>query len=172
MGDIVMEELSPREMRDRLRNSIKLKLSVQEVEELAAMLRKHKSASRPKEINVMLRKSGQDRYIYSVKRIADEGEAWTLKNDDGIVTTEDSDGNNYFYVWPYKEYALKCKVDEWKDCELFKLSLGHLTKELLPELSKKGVRVVALEVPNNEQVTSASANDFLNNLLFECSQFA
>jgi len=40
----MIESLSPKEAREKIKNSIKLGLSAQEVEELAALLRKHKSS--------------------------------------------------------------------------------------------------------------------------------
>jgi len=168
-----MIELSPREIRYKLKNAIKLNLSAQEISELAEMMRKHKSSTDTyvKEVNAMMRKPGRDRYIYTVKRIADQEFAWTLKNDQGIIITEDGKGNHYFYIWPHKEYALKCMAGEWKNCELLELTLESLLCEVLPNLVQKGTRIVALEIPNDPQVTSAPANDFLNNLLHERSQF-
>ena len=88
------ELLSPKEIREKIKNAAKLGLSAKETEELAAMMRKHKSADGvfSKEVNAMLKKSGRDRYVYSIKRIADQDEAWTLKDGDGIIRTVDDAG--------------------------------------------------------------------------------
>ena len=166
-------ELSPKEIRDKLRNSIKLGISVREVEELSDMLQKHKSRTNSfsREIEAMSKKTGKDRYIYTIKRIAGLEKAWTLKNEDGLVSTEDEEKKCYYYIWPYKEYAQRCMIDDWKDFVPLELSLEELLEDILPCLVKKDAQIVALEVPNDLQITSASANDFLKNLLYECSQY-
>ncbi|MGG3841276.1 DUF2750 domain-containing protein [Paenibacillus dendritiformis] len=75
------------------------------------------------EFKAMIKKSARDRYIYSVKRIADWEEAWSLKLNDGFVTTSDNEGNLYMPIWPFKEYAMKCIGDEWENCKTQKIHL-------------------------------------------------
>ena len=166
--------LSPKEIRNRIKNAIKLGLSTQEIEELAAMLRKHKSSTNvfSKEINTMIKKSGRDRYIYSIKRIADQKTAWTLKNNDGILKTADEENNDYFHIWPFKEYALKCAVDEWAGFELHRISLADLLNVILPNLSATGTQIAVFKSPHDPLITSVSADVFLNNLLHESAQFS
>jgi hypothetical protein len=169
----MIESLSPKEIRDRIKNSIKLGLSTQEVEELAAMLRKHKSSANvfSKEIHAMLKKPGRDRYIYSVKKIADQEIAWTLKDEEGIIRTVDDDGKEYFHIWPFKEYALKCVVGEWAGFGLHRIALDDLINVILPNLHEEGTQVAVFKSPNDPLITSVSADDFLNNILHERSQF-
>ncbi|MFL1675092.1 DUF2750 domain-containing protein [Paenibacillus dendritiformis] len=69
------------------------------------------------EFKAMIKKSARDRYIYSVKRIADWEEAWSLELNDGFVTTSDNEGNLSMPIWPFKEYAMKCIGDEWENCK-------------------------------------------------------
>jgi len=167
------ESLSPKEIRNRIKNSIKLGLSAQELEKLAAILRKHKASADvfAKEVNAILKKPGRDRYIYSVKRIADQEEAWTLKDGEGIIRTVDDVGNGYFHIWPFKEYALKCAVGEWANFEPHRITLDHLLNVILPNLSEEGTQVAVFKSPSDPLITSVSAYDFLNNLLYERSQY-
>jgi hypothetical protein len=125
----------------------------------------------PKEIDVMLNKPAKDRYIYFVKKVADWGLAWTLKDKDGLVTTSDDIGNIAFPVWPFKEYALRLKIDEWKECELVKLKLNILTNDILPNLAKDEINVTAFMVPISSEVITVSADRMLNDLLNESSKF-
>ena len=164
-----MSELSKKEIKARLRNAAKLPPA--EIKELLSLLRKQPIELPQQEIEAMLNKSGQERYIYSVKRIAERKIAWTLKNKKELVLTGDENGNIYFPIWPFKEYALKCKIDAWKNCELKTLPLDNLLKEILPDLSKSGTKISVFIVPNDPLVTTVSADDFLNNLLYECSQY-
>ncbi|TQR39922.1 DUF2750 domain-containing protein [Paenibacillus popilliae] len=123
------------------------------------------------EFKAMIKRSARDRYIYSVKRIADWEEAWSLKLNDGFVTTSDKEGNLSMPIWPFKEYAMKCIEDEWENCQTQKIHLDTLLDELLPNLSEEGMHVVVFKVPEDPDVVRVSADDFKNNLLYECSQY-
>ena len=166
-----MSELTPKEIRDRLRNATKLNLSPQEIMELVDMMHKHKSSAEvfSKEVNAMLKKPGRDRYIYSVKRIAGQEVAWTLKDDEGIIRTVDDEEIGHFHIWPFKEYAQKCVTGEWTNFKAHELSLDSLLNIILPNLSEEGTKVAVFMVPDGDSV-SVSADDFLNNLLYERSQ--
>ncbi|MGA3598945.1 DUF2750 domain-containing protein [Lysinibacillus agricola] len=122
------------------------------------------------EFKAMIKKSARDRYIYSVKRIADWEEAWSLKLNEGFVTTSDKEGNLSMPIWPFKEYAMKCVGDEWENCKTQKIDLHTLLEEILPNLSEEGTQVVVFKVPEDPEVVRVSADDFKNNLLYECSQ--
>lgn len=122
------------------------------------------------EFKAMIKKSARDRYIYSVKRIADWEEAWSLKLNDGFVTTSDKEGNLSMPIWPFKEYAMKCIGDEWEDCKTQKIHLNTLLEEILTNLSEEGTYVVVLRFTEDSESSRVSADDFKNNLLYECSQ--
>ncbi|SYX81670.1 DUF2750 domain-containing protein [Paenibacillus alvei] len=123
------------------------------------------------EFKAMIKRTARDRYIYSVKRIADWEEAWSLKLNDGFVTTSDKEGNLSMPIWPFKEYAMKCIEDEWENCQAQKIRLDKLLDEILPNLSEEGTHVVVFKVPEDPDVVRVSADDFKNNLLYECSQY-
>ena len=123
------------------------------------------------EFKAMIKRSARDRYIYSVKRIADWEEAWSLKLNDGYVTTSDKEGNLSMPIWPFKEYAMKCLEDEWENCQIQKIRLDTLLDEILPNLSEEGTHVVVFKVPEDPDVVRVCADDFKNNLLYECSQY-
>ena len=164
-----MNKLTTKEIKERLRNAAEL--SPGEVIELMAMLHKQPVWLPQNEIENMLKKTAQERYVYSVKRIAEQELAWTLQENKTMVFTKDEDGNTFFPIWPYKEYALKCKTDEWEKCTLMKLPLDTLINETLSNFSKTGIKISVFIVPNELMSTTASAEDFLNNLLYECSKY-
>lgn len=112
------------------------------------------------EFKAMIKRSARDRYIYSVKRIADWEEAWSLKLNDGYVTTSDKEGNLSMPIWPFKEYAMKCIEDEWENCQTQKIHLDTLLDEILPNLSEEGTHVVVFKVPEDPDVVRVSADDF------------
>lgn len=62
-------------------------------------------------------------------------------------------------------------TDEWGKLDLFKLPLSRLMKEILPSLSEKGIMIAMFMVPNDPFVIAVSADDLLNNLLYECAKY-
>lgn len=123
------------------------------------------------EFKSMIKKPARDRYVYSIKCIADWEEAWSLKVNDGFVTTSDDDGNLFLPIWPFKEYANRCIGEEWEHCVAQKIYLNTLLEEILPNVSEEGTQVVVFKVPEDPEVISVSANDFKNHLLYECAKF-
>ncbi|BFI65086.1 hypothetical protein okayama3_06710 [Yersinia pseudotuberculosis] len=124
-----------------------------------------------KEIDMMLTKSAQDRYVYCVKRVADWGAAWVLKDDEGFVTTSDSNGNISLPIWPFKDYALKLKFDEWEACEPKKLTINNLLKDVLPNLSDDNINIAVFMIPESLDVVTVSADKLSKDLIYERSKF-
>lgn len=169
-------QLSRKEIKEMLRNAEKL--PPEEVKKLVTSLQKMPVELSQKEIEAMSGKPGKERYIYSLKRIAEQKVAWTLKDAEGIMTTVDDNGDQFIHIWPYKEYAVSYKkyaeksmTDEWGNLDLFRLSLPRLMKEILPSLFEKGVMIAVFMVPSDPFVIAVSADDFLNNLLYERSKY-
>lgn len=82
----MMNPLSRKEIKEMLRNAEKL--PPEEVKKLVTLLQKMPIELSQKEIEAMSGKPGKERYIYSLKRIAEQKVAWTLKDAEGIMTTE------------------------------------------------------------------------------------
>lgn len=61
-----------------------------------------------REIEVMVRESPEKRYIYSIKRIADNNTLWVIGKEDGLGTYSDDNGGMVFPIWSAQEYAIKC----------------------------------------------------------------
>lgn len=175
----MMNQLSRKEIKEMLRNAEKL--PPEEVKELVTLLQKMPVELSQKEIETMSGNPGKERYIYSLKRIAEQKVAWTLKDSEEIMTTVDDNGDQFIHIWPYKEFAVSYKkyaeksktdeTDEWGKLDLFKLPLSRLMKEILPSLSEKGVMIAVFMVPNDPFVIAVPADDFLNNLLYERSKY-
>lgn len=162
-------KLTRKEIKNMLRNAEKL--PPDEVNKLLIMLQKMPLELSQAEIEAILHKSGKERYVYALKRIAEQKVAWTLKSTEGIIKTIDENGDDFIHIWPYKEYALKCVTGDWENLELLKITLDSLLYETLPNLSKKGIKIAVFKVPNDSFIVGVSADDFLNNLLYECSNY-
>lgn len=123
------------------------------------------------EIDVMFKKNAKERYIYFVKKIADWECVWALGDDSGYITTEDDDGKLSLPLWPAKEYAQKCAINEWKNLAVKEISLDELLDDLLPELIEDDVDVVAFMSPDETGLPTLSAANVLKDLLAECEKY-
>ncbi|MCW3167865.1 DUF2750 domain-containing protein [Chryseobacterium sp. 09-1422] len=67
-----------------------------------------------KKISEVLKMSLDEKYEYFIRKVADFELIWGL-NSDGWALYGDSKGNRVLPLWPEKEFAEVCAVDEWKD---------------------------------------------------------
>ncbi len=61
--------------------------------------------------------SDNKRYELFVRKVAEEGEVWSLANEDGWVTVTGEDGENCLPVWPHPDYTLDWANGDWADCK-------------------------------------------------------
>lgn len=123
------------------------------------------------EIEVMFKKAAKDRYIYFIKRVADWESAWALGDDEGHITTEDNSGNISLPLWPAKEFAKKCAIDDWSNLDIQEISLDELIDKLLPELISDNIDVVAFMAPKESTSPTLLASNVLKDLMIECEKY-
>ncbi|EPE7491294.1 DUF2750 domain-containing protein [Cronobacter universalis] len=123
------------------------------------------------EINALFNKDGKERYQYFIKHVVDWECAWTLKDAQGFVTTEDADGKLSLPLWPAEAFARKCAIDEWIDIPAISISLDELMDDLLPDLIEDNIHVIAFMAPSEIAVPTLSAIEVLNDLTEECNKY-
>ncbi|AIR68647.1 DUF2750 domain-containing protein [Dickeya fangzhongdai] len=123
-----------------------------------------------KEIEVMSKKGNEDRYIYFIKRVADNESAWVL-DDDGFALSSDDAGNDFIVFWPAKEYAEACAVDVWSNYKAKEIELDYIIDELLPNLSDDGLNIGIFMVPSTTDTPIVSADKLLEDLQNECEKY-
>ncbi|MGE7092258.1 hypothetical protein ACQKII_12615 [Lysinibacillus sp. NPDC048646] len=64
---------------------------------------------------------------------------------------------------------MKCIIDDGETVDQ-KNYLNILSEEILPNLSEDENHVFIFKVPEDPEVIRVSADDFKNNLLYECSK--
>jgi hypothetical protein len=67
-----------------------------------------------------------DRYQYTIKKVADFGQAYTLVHEDGTRALADADGKTLLSVWPAASYAKRNAIGEWLHCQAQNISLEQL----------------------------------------------
>jgi hypothetical protein len=70
-----------------------------------------------KEIESVLKLAGAKRYLYFIKKIADQEEVWSLWTEGGWALARDDQGHELIPVWPHKDYACACADGEWAEYE-------------------------------------------------------
>ena len=92
------------------------------------------------------------RFEHFIKVIADWQEVWGLYQDGWALAAAD-DGTTVFPVWPAKEYAEVCAVNEWAAYEPRSISLSEFMEVLLPKLKTDGVLPGVGFTPNSKGLT-------------------
>lgn len=106
----------------------------------------------PKQIEAVLALPGTTRFEHFIKVIADWREVWGLYEDGWALAAAD-DGTTVFPLWPAKEYAEVCAVNEWSGYEPRSISLSDFTELLLPKLKSDGVLPGVFFTPTSKGLT-------------------
>ena len=96
-----------------------------------------------KEIEHVLNTDIQKRYQYFIKKVADFGEIWSLKDQDGWVTLGVEE-DEFFPVWPQKEFAEICIGEEWDDCYAESIDLEDFLDDWITGLKEDNIRITVM----------------------------
>ncbi|EHD20425.1 MULTISPECIES: DUF2750 domain-containing protein [Brenneria] len=124
-----------------------------------------------KEIEAMSKKSNEDRYVYFIKRVADNESAWVL-DDEGFALSSDDNGNDFIMLWSAKEYAELCAVDTWSNYKAKEIELDYIFDELLPDLLESNINIGVFMVPSTTDTPIVSADKLLTDLQNECEKYS
>jgi hypothetical protein len=105
-----------------------------------------------REMEAVLALPGEKRYEYFIKRIADTETIWGLYRDGWALAANDK-GAQVFPMWPAREYAALCAVDEWEGYEPRDFSIEDLMDELIPRFRTDGTLPGIFYTPKDKGVT-------------------
>ena len=125
--------------------------------------------TRPKEIEGVLRLDGAARFAHFMKRVADEQLAWGLRAD-GWALMVDDEGQSAFPIWPAREYAALCAVDDWAGYHPTLIPVDELMSEWASRLKGRAVRPAVFPTPTGKGVV-VSVDEFCEALRSELSQY-
>jgi len=107
-----------------------------------------------KEIESVSELSGEERYRYFVKKVADWGAVWGLWSD-GWMLAGDEQGRSLFPMWPAQAYARACASGDWLGAEPREIPLDEVLDDLLPTLQEKGILPGVFFTPVGQSVASS-----------------
>lgn len=122
-----------------------------------------------KKIENILKMSEDERYDYFIRKVVDFEELWGL-SDDGWALLGDNDGNRIFALWPEKEFAVLCSVDQWKDYKPEVITLDNFIEKWIPGMTNDKTLVNVFLTPNAKG-TVISPNDLYGELKEELEQY-
>jgi Protein of unknown function (DUF2750) len=102
-------------------------------------------------VEAVLKLSGEERIKYFVKRIVAFETVWGLYSK-GWASAKDNSGDLVFPVWPAKEYADLCKLDQWSDCIAKEMTLNEFLDVILPNSVEEGTRFGVFPLPDGAGV--------------------
>ena len=92
----------------------------------------------PHEYASVIDLSGADRYEYSINKIADWEEVWSVRGVDGWGLVSDDNGRQLVPMWPAREFALACCVGASKSCSPEPIALTHWLERWIPGMQADG----------------------------------
>lgn len=93
----------------------------------------------------------EKRYRHFIKVIVGAEEVWGLYSEDWATALTDKK-IKIFPLWPAREYAQACAINEWSEYAPKSISLSQLTENLLPNLTVEGISPGIFFTPNDEGV--------------------
>jgi hypothetical protein len=97
--------------------------------------------------------SAPDRYSHFVRQVADWQEVWSLRTNEGWVLLGDSEGHEYFPVWPHARYAEAFATDEFAGSQASSILLDEWLARCLPGLISDGFLIAVFPVAPCRGVT-------------------
>ena len=75
----------------------------------------------PKKTDNVIKLSNADRYDYSVREIVKLGKIWAISTPEAWATFVDKSGDEIFPIWPHREVAEICLLEEFKNIQDFSI---------------------------------------------------
>lgn len=95
------------------------------------------------EVKNVLQIDKKKQYEYFVKKVADFEEVWSLRDDEGWATLG-VDENEFFPVWPKKEFADICISEEWKNYYPESIALEEFLDDWIDGLKEDNIRITVM----------------------------
>ncbi|WP_144558354.1 DUF2750 domain-containing protein [Shouchella miscanthi] len=121
------------------------------------------------EIEKTMRMNSQKRYEYFIKKVSDYEEVWSLRNEQGWVTSKLDNGSTSLNFWPTKEHAELCAMKEWKKTVAVSIDLEEFIDSWLPGIDNDGVSVSIFF--NNKDSITVPVKEILNDLEQELENY-
>ncbi|ALM52424.1 DUF2750 domain-containing protein [Halomonas huangheensis] len=122
-----------------------------------------------KQLELLSKKPVMDRYVFTIKKIADQESAWGLYNDGWALSG--NEGRQFFPIWPTEEAARACASNDWEDYTPLTIDVYYMVNELLQKLEIDGIGIAIFMVPDQSATATKSASELTSDLKNELSKY-
>lgn len=116
-----------------------------------------------KEIDNVILLQPFERYQYTINKVADWEELFTLVDENNDYVLSELDEHKLFPIWSAKEFAELCKTNGWESYEIKKLSLDDLENEIINFITEKKCLINVFPVNENTGFV-VSLKEFIRDL--------
>lgn len=102
-----------------------------------------------KKIESILKMTENERYNYFIRKVADFEEIWGL-SDNGWALLGDDNGNQILPLWPEKDFAELCAVEQWKSYKPESIQLDNFLEKWIPGMMKDKTLVNIFLTPGSK----------------------
>ena len=92
------------------------------------------------------------RYDYSIRKVGDWGEVWSVRDDNGWRLYADDLGTQLVPVWPAEAFAEACCTGDWQGCYPKSIPLADWLDRWVPGMMKDGRKVAVFPLPSDRGV--------------------
>ena len=118
----------------------------------------------PQKMENLLAMSGEERFGYFVRKVADFEEVWSLFRD-GWATAADDTGTLLAAFWPEEDLASVCAQESWVKYVPKSIPLEAFMHKWIPGMERDGVNVAVFPTPTGKGVVVTAS--FLGNAIQE-----
>lgn len=111
-----------------------------------------------------------ERYEHWIKRVADQGDLWSLWDKDSWAMVETASGRKAMPVWSHSRYATAYATGHLANCQPKRILLESWMKEWLHDLGQRGVDVAIFPVLSSPGIV-APPQRVKDDLEYEMSKF-
>lgn len=103
-----------------------------------------------KEVEQVVKLDSYKRYLYFVKKVADQQVLWSLWHADGWALAGDSLGRQLVPVWPHEKFAELCARDAWAGYVPKSLDINIWIERWIPGMQRDGRFVVVFPISGDQ----------------------
>ncbi len=90
--------------------------------------------------------TGPERYSHFVRQVADFGEVWSLRTQEGWVSMGTDSGSRSMPVWPHRRFAEVFATGDWSNAKAESIDINAWMERWLPGMSSDGIQVAVFPV--------------------------
>lgn len=102
--------------------------------------------------------AGDKRYEYTIKKVADFEELWSLADNEGWCLIKNSEDNECVPVWPAEAFAQEYCTEEWANYCPKSIELAAWLSQWTPGMDRDGRKVAVFPVRGGRAVVVEPCN--------------